>query len=144
MKERKEEDNNDDDDNDDDNNNEDEDEDKDKDLRLAQGVLRASDKFKHHRIRQVLQGAANDVRSAYLEDLTTSDIQNHLEDVVENAQSWTDYTIEVYTKIYINKTLVKRRNLPDTTRDNFDLSDIEDNLAQDLNGLGNSEPISIL
>jgi hypothetical protein len=55
-----------------------------------------------------------------------------------------DYPIEVYTKIYINKVLTKRRSLPDTTRDNFDLSDIEDKLAQDLDILGNGEPISIL
>jgi hypothetical protein len=129
IEEREGKDDNDDDDDDDDNNDENEDEDEDEDLWLARGILRASDKFKHHRMRQVLQRVANDVRSAYPEDLTTSDIQNHLEDIVENAQSQADYPIEVYTKIYINKTLVKRRSLPDTTRDNFDLSDIEDNLA---------------
>jgi hypothetical protein len=55
-----------------------------------------------------------------------------------------DYLIEVYTKIYINKALAKRKNLPDTTRDNLGLSNIEDKLAQDLNILRNGEPISIL
>ena len=79
----------------------------------------------------------------YPDDLTTSDVQDHLEDVVENAQLRADYPIEVYTKIYINKALAKRKNLPDTTRDNFDLSDIEDKLAQNLDILGNGEPISI-
>ena len=79
----------------------------------------------------------------YPDDLTISDVQDHSKDVVENAQLWEDYPIEVYTKIYINKALVKRKNLPDTMRDNFDLSDIEDKLAQDLNILGNGELISI-
>jgi hypothetical protein len=55
-----------------------------------------------------------------------------------------DYPIELYTKIYINKTFARRKNLPDTTRDNFDLSDIEDRLTQDLDTLGNGELISIL
>ncbi|KAI9763666.1 MAG: hypothetical protein M1839_006368 [Geoglossum umbratile] len=68
-------------------------------------------------------------QSAYSDDLTTSDVQDHLKDVIENAQLKADYPIEVYTKIYINKVLTKRRSLPDTTRDNFNLSDIEDNLA---------------
>jgi hypothetical protein len=36
-------------------------EDENKDLWLAQDVLRASDKFKDHQMRQALQGAANDV-----------------------------------------------------------------------------------
>ena len=93
---------------------------------------------------QVLQGATNDVRRAYLDDLTTSDIQDHLEDIVRNAQLQADYPIELYTKIYINKILARRKNLPDTTRDNLDLSDIEDRLTQDLDVLGNGEPISIL
>lgn len=95
-------------------------------------------------MQQVLQGAANDVRRAYPDDLTTSDVQDYLEDVVEDAQLRADYPIEVYTKIYVNKTLARRKNLPNTTRDNFDLSDIEDKLAQDLDILGNGEPISIL
>jgi hypothetical protein len=116
----------------------------DEDLWLARDVLRASDKFKDHRMRQVLQGAANDIRRAYPDDLTTSDIQDYLKDVVEDAQLRADYPIEVYTKIYVNKTLARRKNLPDTTRDNFDLLDIEDKLAQDLDILGNGEPISIL
>ena len=44
----------------------------------------------------------------------------------------------------VNKTLARRKNLPDTTRDNFDLSDIEDKLTQNLDILGNGEPVSIL
>ncbi|KAH0541586.1 hypothetical protein FGG08_003934 [Glutinoglossum americanum] len=121
-----------------------EDEDENEDLQLAQDVLKASNKFKNYRMRQTLQKVTNDVRSAYPDDLTTSDVQDHLEDIVENTQLRVDYPIELYIKIYINKVLMKRKSLPDTTRDNFDLSDIENNLAQDLNGLGNSEPISIL
>jgi hypothetical protein len=74
-------------------------EDTNEDLQLARDVLRASDKFKDHRMRQVLQGAANDVRRAYPDDLTTSDIQDHLEDIVGNAQLQADYPIELYTLI---------------------------------------------
>jgi hypothetical protein len=48
-------------DEDNDNDNEDDDEDNNEDLRLARDVLRASDKFKNHRMQQVLQRAANDV-----------------------------------------------------------------------------------
>ncbi|KAI9762499.1 MAG: hypothetical protein M1840_001223 [Geoglossum simile] len=122
-------------DKDNDNDNKDDDKDNNEDLQLARGVLGASDKFKNHRMQQVLQRAANDVQSAYSDDITTSDIQDHLENVVQNAQLKVDYPIEVLTK---------RRSLSDTTKDNFDLSDIEDKLAQDLNILGNREPISIL
>ncbi|KAH0536051.1 hypothetical protein FGG08_007044 [Glutinoglossum americanum] len=119
-------------------------EDENEDLRLTRDVLETFDKFKNHRIQQVLQVAANGIRSAYPDDLTTSDIQDHLKDIVEDAQSQVDYPIEIYTKIYINKTLVRRKSLPDTTRDNFNLSDIEDKLAQDLDILENGEPISVL
>jgi hypothetical protein len=127
-----------------DNENREREEDTNEDLQLARDVLRASDKFKDHRMRQVLQGAANNVRRMHPDDLTTSDIQDHLEDIVGNAQLQVDYPIELYTKIYVNKTLARRKNLPDTTRDNFDLSDIEDKLTQDLDVLGNGEPVSIL
>jgi hypothetical protein len=123
---------------------EEEEEDTNEDLQLARDVLKASDKFKNHHMRQVLQGATNDIRRAYPDDLTTSDVQDYLEEVVENAQLQADYPIELYTKIYVNKTLVRRKNLPDTTRDNFDLSDIEDKLTQNLDILGNGEPVSIL
>jgi hypothetical protein len=106
-----------------DNENGEREEDTNEDLQLARDVLRASDKFKDHRMRQVLQGAANDVRRMHPDDLTTSDIQDHLEDIVGNAQLQVDYLIELYTKTYINKTLARRKNSPNTTRDNFDLSD---------------------
>ncbi|KAI9764190.1 MAG: hypothetical protein M1839_005977 [Geoglossum umbratile] len=71
-----------------------------------------------------------------------SDVQSHLKDIVEDAQLRADYLIEVYTKVYINNTLARRKSLPDTTRDNFDLLDIEDKISQDLDTLG--EPILIL
>ena len=64
-------------------------------------------------MRQVLQGPVNDVRRMYPDDLTTSDVQDHLEDIVGNAQLQVDYPIELYTKIYVNKTLVRIKDLPE-------------------------------
>ena len=66
-----------------DNENREREEDTNKDLQLARDVHRASDKLKDHRMRQVLQGAANNVRRVYPDDLTTSDVQDHLEDDVK-------------------------------------------------------------
>jgi hypothetical protein len=80
---------------------------------------------------------SGELQTMYPDDLITSDVRDHLENVIENAQFQVDFSIEVHTKIYINKALTKRTDLPDAARDNFDLSDIEDKHVQDLNILGN-------
>ena len=65
-----------------------EEEDTNEDLQLARDVLKASDKFKNHRMRQVLQGAANDIRRAYPDDLTTSDVQDCYKPRVDTYQRY--------------------------------------------------------
>ena len=114
------------------------------DILAARDLLEAKDRFKQQRLRAYLQEKAVRVRNEVPGDLTTSDIQDELENIVEDAQAVADFPIEVNIRIYINKTLRKRRNLPDSLRDKFDLSIIEEALAIELETLAEGESFSIL
>ena len=54
-----------------------------------------------------------------------------------------DFPIEVNLHIYINKTIVKRENLPDSSRDTLDLSMVEEALLDELKTLVQGEILNI-
>jgi hypothetical protein len=90
-------------------------------------------------LRTYLQEKAAGVRAEAPEDLTTSDVQQELEDMVNDAQAIADFPIEVNLRIYINKTIAKRENLPDSSRDTLDLSIVEEALLEELETLVQGE-----
>lgn len=98
----------------------------------ALNLLQASQQFKDHVFRQRLQAVANSIRST-AEEVTTSDIQEEIEEIVEDSQAHADFSVECYTRIFVNKRLFKRRTLPNSTRDSLDLASIEASIWEDLN-----------
>jgi len=107
-------------------------EEEDADLVAAQALLEAKDYFKKQRLRTYLQEKAVGVRAEVPKDLTTSDIQQELEDIVSDTQALADFPIEINLRIYINKGIAKRKNLPNSSRDTLDLSIIEEVLLKEL------------
>lgn len=101
----------------------------------AQALLKAKDRFKKQRLRAYLQEKAAGVRAEAPKDLTTSDVQQELEDMINNTQALVDFLIEVNLCIYINKTIAKRKNLPNSSRDTLDLSTVEEALLEELETL---------
>jgi hypothetical protein len=91
-----------------------------------------------------LQEKATGIRAEAPEDLMTSDIQEELEDIIEDAQALANFSVEVNIHIYINKTMAKKKNLPDSSRDTLDLSMIEEVLVEELESLIEGENASIL
>ena len=59
--------------------------------------------------------------------------------MINNAQALADFPIEVNLRIYINKTIAKRKNLPDSLRDTLDLSTVEEALLEELETLVQGE-----
>jgi hypothetical protein len=114
-------------------------EEEDADLVAAQALLEAKDYFKKQRLRTYLQEKAVGVRAEVSKDLTTSDIQQELEDIVSDTQALADFPIEINLRIYINKGIAKRKNLPNSSRDTFDLSTIEEALLKELDSLVQGE-----
>lgn len=76
--------------------------------------------------------------------MTTSDIQDELEEVVENAQALADFPIKINIRIYINKTLKTRKNLPDSSKNIFDFLIVEEAFAGKLETLIEKESYKIL
>ena len=50
------------------------------------------------------------------------------EDIVQDAQMHADFVVKLNTKIYVNKRLLQRKNLSETTRDFLDLVDLEETI----------------
>ena len=91
----------------------------------ALNLLKASKQFKDHVFRQHLQEVAAGVHDE-AEEISTSDVQYELEDIIEDAQDRADFPVECCTRIFVNKKLAKQRTLPDTSRDTFDLASLEE------------------
>ena len=59
--------------------------------------------------------------------------------MINDAQALADFPIKVNLCIYINKTIAKRKNLPDSLRDTLDLSTVEEALMEELETLVQGE-----
>jgi hypothetical protein len=59
------------------------------------------------------------------------------------AQGLADFPIEVNLRIYINKTIVKRKNLPDSSQNTLDLSTVEEVLLEKFETLVHGEVLNI-
>ncbi|KAI9763100.1 MAG: hypothetical protein M1840_000912 [Geoglossum simile] len=119
------------------------DEEEDPDMVAAQALLKAKDRFKKQRLRAYLQEKAKGVRAETPEDLTTSDVQQKLEDIIDDAQALADFPIEVNLRIYINKTIAKKKNLLNSSRDTLDLSIVEEALLEELETFIQGEVLNV-
>jgi hypothetical protein len=84
-------------------------------------------------------------------DKLAEELQEEAEEPVEEeedpdlvaAQGLADFPIEVNLRIYINKTIAKRKNLPDSSRDTLDLSTVEEVLLEEFETLVHGEVLNI-
>ncbi len=114
------------------------------DIAPGLAMLRAQDAFKEHVRRRQLEKHAAGVRRQAPDFVTTSDCQEAIEDIVQDAQMHADFAVELNTKIYVNKRLLQRKNLPETTRDSLDLADLEETIWQQLNAATIGDDVSLL
>src|SRR5712664_3699760 len=74
------------------------------------------------------------------EDIITSE----LEEVVEENMMYSDFDLSLNMRVYLNKSLVSRKSLSDTTHRSFDVADIEDAFTQTVSPFVKEEEYEIV
>ncbi|KKA22226.1 hypothetical protein T310_3744 [Rasamsonia emersonii CBS 393.64] len=72
--------------------------------------------------------------------IPTSDIEEEMDELLRAA----DYPVALYLRIYLNKTLVVRKALPDSTRRTLDIADIEEIFLQSLQPFVKDEDYEVI
>ena len=75
------------------------------------------------------------VRGRAPEPITTSDVQEAVEDIVDECQRSADYAIAISTRIYVNKKKKQEKSFSDMMRYKFELSSIETIVEEQLQSI---------
>jgi len=101
------------------------------------------ERFKTLVKKKRLSEARRDMAEAAGEDITTSDVEYEVDGMIRERQTSDNYPIHLHLRIYMNKSLTLRKALPDTTRREFDIADVEEAIQHEIIAQVHDEPYEV-